>query len=103
MPRTMSTDILRGARIVLARMNHETNTFSPVPTPLAAFGPDGPTFGDAALAGARGTRTALGAFIEACEARGCRLSVAVNATANPSGRVDDDAYEQMADAIVDAV
>ena len=26
-------------RIVAARMNHETNTFSPVPTPLSAFGP----------------------------------------------------------------
>ncbi|WP_224020189.1 M81 family metallopeptidase, partial [Burkholderia vietnamiensis] len=25
-------------KILIARMNHETNTFSPVPTPLAAFG-----------------------------------------------------------------
>jgi len=90
-------------RVVLARMNHETNTFSPVPTPLAAFGPDGPTFGDAALADARGTRTGLGAFIAACEARGCDFRVAVNGTANPSGPVDDDAYERMAGAVVDAV
>ena len=52
-------------KIVAARMNHETNTFSPVPTPLASFGPDGPTFGAAALAQGRGTRTGLGAFIEA--------------------------------------
>ena len=90
-------------RVVLARMNHETNTFSPVPTPLAAFGPDGPTFGDAAMIDARGTRTALGAFIAACEARGFELRVAVNGTANPSGPVDDDAYEAMAGAIVAAV
>ncbi len=55
-------------KIVAARLNHETNTFSPVPTPLASFGPDGPTFGAAAYAQARGTRTGLGAFIDAAEA-----------------------------------
>ena len=90
-------------RIVAARMNHETNTFSPVPTPLASFGPDGPLFGGAALEAARGTRTALGAFIDASFGRGAELEVAVSATANPSGPVDDDAYERVAGAIVSAV
>ena len=90
-------------KIVAARMNHETNTFSPVPTPLASFGPDGPAFGAAAYAQARGSRTALGAFIEAAEGRGATLSVAVSATANPSGRVEAAAYERLAGAIVDAV
>ena len=90
-------------KIVAARMNHETNTFSPVPTPLASFGPDGPAFGAAAYAQARGSRTALGAFIEAAAGRGATLSVAVSATANPSGRVEAAAYERLAGAIVDAV
>ena len=90
-------------KIVAARLNHETNTFSPVPTPLAAFGPDGPTFGAAAHAQARGTRTGLGAFIAAAEARDAQIVVAVNATANPSGRVHDEAFERMAASIVDAV
>src|SRR5215831_8668179 len=90
-------------RIVAARMNHETNTFSPVPTPFASFGPDGPTFGAAALESARGTRTGLGAFIDACRQRNAEIAVAVNATANPSGPVDDDAYERFAGEIVDAV
>ena len=31
-------------KVLIARMNHETNTFSPVPTPLSAFGNDGPTY-----------------------------------------------------------
>lgn len=88
--------------IVAGRMNHKTNTFSPVPTPLTSFGPDGPTFGAQALAQARGTRTGLGAFITAVEARGERITVAVNATASPSGRVDDAAFERMADSLVDA-
>ena len=40
-------------KIVIARLNHETNTFSPVPTPLSAFGagdPHGPAFGADAYA-----------------------------------------------------
>jgi microcystin degradation protein MlrC len=90
-------------KIVTARLNHETNTFSPVATPLASFGPDGPTFGAAALAAARGTRTALGAFIDAAAARGDEITVAVNATAYPSGIVERAAYEQLAGSIVAAV
>ena len=90
-------------RIVAARLNHETNTFSPVPTPLSAFGPDGATFAAQALAQATGTRTGLGAFIDLARQRGDELVVAVNATANPSGRVQDSAFEQMAGSIVDAV
>ncbi|MGB3429308.1 MAG: M81 family metallopeptidase [Burkholderiaceae bacterium] len=90
-------------KIVAARLNHETNTFSPVPTPLASFGPDGPTFGAEAYAQAKGSRTGLGAFIDAVERRSDALAVAVNATANPSGRVAADAYEQLAGGIVDAV
>jgi len=90
-------------KIVAARLNHETNTFSPVPTPLAAFGADGPTFGADGYAQAKGTRTGLGAFIDAAEAQGAHLTVAVNATANPSGRVDDDAYQRLTAAIVAAV
>jgi len=90
-------------KIVAARLNHETNTFSPVPTPLESFGPDGPKFGPAAFDSARGTLTGLGAFIAAAESRGDRITVALNATANPSGRVDDAAYERFAETICAAV
>ena len=43
-------------RLLIAMMKHETNTFSPVPTPLARFGPSfskngpGPLYGEAAIA-----------------------------------------------------
>ena len=90
-------------KIVAARLNHETNTFSPLATPLASFGPDGPTFGADALASARDTRTGLGAFIDMAQARGDEITVAVNATAHPSGIVDGAAYEQLAGSIVEAV
>lgn len=87
-------------RIVTARVNHETNTFSPLATPLSAFSP---LWGDEALAAGRDATTALGAFIRFAEARGARVAVPVTAHANPSGPVADDAFEALAAAILDAV
>jgi microcystin degradation protein MlrC len=49
-------------KILIARLNHETNTFSPVPTPLSAFGGHGPDYDAAAYAAQKGERTAMGAF-----------------------------------------
>lgn len=51
-------------KVMIARMNHETNTFSPVPTPLSAFGNDGPTYDRAAYDENHGKRTAMSAFID---------------------------------------
>lgn len=61
-------------RIVAAMMKHETNTFSPLPTPLAAFEADEP--GAAPVAGApaieryAGTNTGLAAYIELARREG---------------------------------
>src|SRR5690606_18723722 len=57
-------------KVLIARMNHETNTFSPVPTPLSSFGNDGPTYDAAAYAENKGKRTAMSAFIDLAEAHG---------------------------------
>jgi microcystin degradation protein MlrC len=93
-------------RVVIARLNHETNTFSPVPTPLAAFGagdPHGPAFGADAYAAGKGSATAMGAFIDSAERRGCEIATPLFAMANPSGPVDAGAYRTMCDAIVNAI
>ena len=87
-------------RVVVARINHETNTFSPVPTPLQAFEP---RWGEDACAAARGTRTAMAAFLDLAAELGAEVSTPVLAMANPSGPVEDAAYQAMTDAIVDAV
>ncbi|MBR8653839.1 M81 family metallopeptidase [Achromobacter sp. Marseille-Q0513] len=89
-------------KVLIARMNHETNTFSPVPTPLSAFGNDGPTYDAAAYEENKGKRTAMSAFIELAEARGADLVTPVSATAYPSGRVDGVAYRELCDRIVAA-
>lgn len=93
-------------KVVIARLNHETNTFSPLPTPLAAFGagdPHGPAFRADAYAAARGSATAMGAFIDMAERRRCTIVTPLFAMANPSGPVDTPAYRAMCDAIVDAI
>jgi len=92
-------------KLVIAQMKHETNTFSPVPTPLARFarGSEVPPEGDAAVAAYRGTGSAIGAFIELAEAAGASFTVPIAAAAAPSGPVDDAAYEHIAGRIVAAV
>lgn len=52
-------------RVVIAMMKHETDTFSPLPTPLASFGrgkaTGGPAFGSEAIAMVAGTNNAMAA------------------------------------------
>lgn len=89
------------SKIVIARFNHETNTFSPVPTPLEAFAP---LWGAAALRDQQGARTAMGAFIDiAGGLPDVELVTPVAAMANPSGTVDAAAYRTICAAILDAV
>ena len=89
-------------KILIARLNHETNTFSPVPTPLSAFGINGPDYDAAAYAANKGGRTAMSAFIEQAQAAGADIVTPLSALANPSGRVDSAAYNTMCERIVQA-
>ena len=98
-------------KIVIARMQHETNSFSPVPTPLLAFGAGngvGPHYGAGALRAMRGARVAMGAFIDAAEAwgrtcGGCEIVTPLAAMAYPSAPVEAAAYTHMCDTICAAV
>src|SRR4051812_49000730 len=93
-------------KLVIAQMKHETNTFSPVPTPLARFargGGERPYEGEAAREAFKGTGTALGAFIELAERAGAEAVYPVAGNAAPSGPVHTEAFEAMAGRIVAAV
>ncbi len=92
-------------KLVLAQMKHETNTFSPVPTPLARFahGRSRPPEGREAYEDFKGTGTALGAFIDAAEEAGAEVVLPIAAQAWPSGRVEQAAFDYIAGRIVDAV
>ena len=92
-------------RIVIAQMKHETNTYSPVPTPLSRFATGGgvPPEGEAAHAAYKGTGSAIGAFIELAEAAGAQIVIPIAASAWPSGPVEDAAFEYIASRICAAV
>ena len=92
-------------RVVIAMMKHETNTFSPVPTPIGRFarGAPLPPRGLAALDAYKGTGSAMAAFIDIAEREGWEIVTPIAASASPSARVEDSAYEAMTAAICDAV
>jgi microcystin degradation protein MlrC len=91
-------------RLLIAMMKHETNTFSPVPTPLSRFGlGPGPLYGEAAVAAYRGTGTGLGAYLDLAAREGAEIVLPIAAGAPPSRPVDDAAFEHIAAVICDAV
>ena len=87
-------------KIVVARLNHETNTFSPITTPLEAFSPQ---WDEAAYRDQKGARTAMGAFLDIAQALDATVVTPLAAMANPSAAVAADAYTLMNDAILRAV
>ncbi len=92
-------------KLVIAQMKHETNTYSPVPTPLARFagGTELPPEGKAAIDAYKGTGSAIGAFIDLAERAGAEFEIPIAASAWPSGPVHDAAFETIADKICKAV
>jgi microcystin degradation protein MlrC len=90
-------------KFVIAQMEHETNTFSPVPTPWESFGPNGAYLGADAFRAMKGTRTPIGAFIDLAEKEGAEIVTPVAGFAYPSGPVDPAAYDRFCDLICDAV
>lgn len=84
-------------KILVARLNHETNTFSPVPTPLASFYP---SFDTQAYLDNKGMRTAMAAFIDLAERSGASVVTPLSACAAPSGPVDAAAYQTLCDCII---
>ena len=91
-------------RLLIAMMKHETNTFSPVPTPLQRFGhAPGPLYGEAVVQAFRGTGSALGAYLDLAGREGAEIVLPIAASSPPSRPVEDAAFEHIASVICDAV
>jgi microcystin degradation protein MlrC len=86
-------------RLLIAMMKHETNTFSPVPTPLARFRP---LYGEAAVKAYRGTGTGLGAYLDLAARENADFVLPIAAGAPPSAPVEDVAYTAITDCIYEA-
>jgi len=91
-------------KFVIAMMMHETNTFSPLPTPIESFARSGALNGLAAIHGS-GRHQHFAWWLPSKIGRkaGAEFTVPMAASANPSGRVTEAAYQQMTTAIVDEI
>ncbi len=90
-------------KFVIAMMMHETNTFSPLATPIASFARKGALSGPLAIAEAEGTNTSLGGFIDVARKARAVFTVPMAANAHPSGLVAQAAFEEMATAIIEEI
>jgi microcystin degradation protein MlrC len=81
-------------RFVIALIKHETNTFSPIPTPLSAFGHGhGPYFGEAAEEAFRGSATPFAAYLDIAAREGAQVVTPVAAESWPSSACSRKTFE----------
>jgi microcystin degradation protein MlrC len=91
-------------RYVIALIKHETNTFSPLATPITAFGHgNGPAFGDAARLRFAGTNTPMGAYLDLATREGAEIVTPVAAEAWPANKASRATFEQLVRPLEDAV
>lgn len=89
-------------RVLVAEFMHETNTFSVQLTDEQAFRNSYYYEGDEISSAFKGTRTSIGAALEAADRFGWDVAHPVATGANPSGRVTDECFEAMTRRILDA-
>lgn len=93
-------------KCVVALMQHETNTFSPISTGLDCFGAGAglelPPGGEAAISIYGAADFAFAAMRDTALAHGCEVEVPIAAYAEPSGKVTDEAFDYISRAICDA-
>jgi microcystin degradation protein MlrC len=90
-------------RILIAGFRHETNTFSKLPTDMAAFEARSLHRGAEIAAAYRGTETEVAAFFDACARHDWTPVPVVMADATPSGKVTRAAFEAFTAEILAAL
>jgi microcystin degradation protein MlrC len=90
-------------KFLIARMSHESNTFSPVPTTWERFADKAGNFGEAAIQTYQGTKTPIGAYIDLAREVGAEIVLPIAASASPSGPVASETYDFMSNSILEAV
>ena len=89
-------------RFFTGGINHETNTFSPIPASGQRFRDMHYERGQELIEKNSGTRTVIGGFIDAARELGIELSPTIHSFAMPSGAVVREEFEaQMADTLDD--
>lgn len=84
-------------RFFIGGINHETNTFSPIPASFERFQQMNYARGQDLIDRMTGTRTVVGGFIDAARDLDIELAPTIHCFAMPSGAVTLDAWNQMMD------
>lgn len=94
-------------KCVIAMMQHESNTFSPIPTPVSAFGRgvglELPPTGNRAIEKYGNADFAFAGMLAVAREKGAFCRVPIAAYAEPSGKVDDTAFEHICGSICESV
>ncbi|HTQ00170.1 MAG TPA: M81 family metallopeptidase [Casimicrobiaceae bacterium] len=91
-------------RFVIGLVKHETNTFSPIATPLSSFGHgEGPAFGEAARARFERTNTPMAAYLDLARRENAEIVTPVAAEAWPSNKTSRATFEAIVRPLEDAV
>ena len=90
-------------RVLIAAVRHETNTFSQVPTDVAAFRARELYRGEEIPRNLTGTKTEIAAYLDAAERFGWIPVCPVSANATPSGKVTRAAFDEFTADIIAAI
>lgn len=91
-------------RVVTGCIEHETSTFTPVPTTRASFFERfGEVRGPAVIEKFRGTNTPIGGFIAGADAHGFELIPTLFAEAHPSGPVARLVFDQLVNELLTGI
>ncbi|MEP7328281.1 MAG: M81 family metallopeptidase [Betaproteobacteria bacterium] len=91
-------------RYVIGLIKHETNTFSPVATPLSSFGHgEGPARGAAARARFEGTNTPMAAYLDIARRDNADIVTPIAAESWPSNKASRATFEALVQPLEDAV
>ncbi len=88
--------------VLTAEFSHESNTFSRCPADYAAFTDRGIRLGDAAIAERGEANTPIAGFLDIGRPAGWRVIHAISAAAQPSGPVTREAFDRIANVILEA-
>jgi len=90
-------------RIITGTISHETNVLSTIRTDLEQFNRRLLLRGDEVFDHFRGTRTPIGGLMDGCERQGFELIPTVFASATPSGKITDEAFDALLGEILDGI
>jgi microcystin degradation protein MlrC len=91
-------------KFVLGLVKHETNTFSPIDTPLSSFGHgEGPASGEKARARFEHTNTPLAAYLDLARRESAEIVIPIAAEAWPSNKASRATFETLVRPLEDAV